>query len=277
MSAADRMKEPQEIPVTWPDYARFIRSREKTVHVWLEKLRKMKNDGIEASDKEYYMSILAYLALFDGPIVEYRIPKDLWDIFSESTFDPEIIISDFFFLPHQIMAFAESEQPAAFSVWGIDDEGLVIASSSFFFRIPFGMTVGEALKMSLGPRSVYCLLSILLYFTQNDHSERTVSEPRGGKRERNNPRPTIIRGEVGGKFMSALRRYEARQDVEYASRPHGSPRPHIRGAHIAKYWTGKGSRKGTGPKILRLRFIHPCLVNADSVGPDVEIQRTVRS
>ena len=262
----------------WPAFAREFRRNRNTVIPYLMKYKnKVDNNEINFSDDEICEVSLKQLAILDGPLVQYSIPLEMYDILSGSSIDIDLPISTYVNLPFPIMALAPSNAPSKWTLIGLTEgyKGIMIIQGYNVAYVELNKTIRQ---ISGGENSegFKGILELILYISGGDHSCRVVSSPRK-KKDRDNGRPTVIRGEVGGKFMSALRRYEAQQEAEDASRPHGSPRPHIRAGHFHLYWTGEGSRKGTVEPIPKIKFLHPCLVNADNIGPDVEIRRTVKS
>lgn len=255
----------------WVSVAKSMRKNRLEIDAYLlskKALEEPVNAGVL-----HFSSFMANLS----PIVQYLIPKQVREHLFKNDFEFDCPLIDIIAIPFNPMAIAYAEEPSRFTLLGIDKNILFSVSGGRASRIDLNKTIKE-LKQEGHGNLLDKTLSVLLFISSGDHSNKTVTHPGSSKKYRNNKiAPTVIRGEVGGKFMSALRRYEAQRDAEAASRPHGSPRPHIRAGHFALYWTGKGSRTGTGPKIPKVQFIHPCLVNADSVGPDVEIQRTVKS
>jgi len=257
--------------MTWPAVAELLRSASiEKFNEWLRTKVPEENHALNRSIR---------IAALHNPVVEYVIPQRLRDEFRKSSFPSSTKIGDLFFLPFRVMAFSSQGERRNWWVFAFNPDGsLVVLDDQCVVCLPPELTIQEFIAEQENEKDLGNAMEILgtmCYLRGDDH--RTIPLPtRKGKKYRNRQSFQIIHGEVGGKFMSALRRYEAQQDAEAASRPHGSPRPHIRAGHFALYWTGKGSRTGTGPKIPKVQFVHPCLVNADSVGPDVEIQRTVK-
>lgn len=144
-------------------------------------------------------------------------------------------------------------------------EGASVAEcleETFIYAIPGAIDSDDAAQ------TLRKVAGLILYITGGDVVETHMNPPTG-KRARNIPnwrKLPIIHGVVGGKFNSALRRHI---QAEPQGGTHASPRPHLRAGHWHLYWTGKGRET---PKV---KFLHPCLVNATEVGSDVEIGRKV--
>lgn len=254
------------------DWVQFVKNiRNIPTHVIVEHLNSIKPLGKPpyiGEDAGLYGLVL--MALRGGPIVQYVIPDVLARSFDDGPLPLDIPLKQIVGMPFSPMAIASKENPNIYRVVHTHENGVLnVISNKGIGVIDLNRTVRELMDIGFGKFSSG-MVSALMYITHSgDSFHNTVSETKGGKRERNKPRQTVIRGEVGGKFVTALKKYEKQQESEFESRPHGSPKPHIRSGHFHLYWTGKGR---TVPKV---QFLHPCLVNADSVGPDVEIDRRV--
>lgn len=256
----------------WVSFVKAFRGKTELLKEYFKNIQETSPDLTE--DEVSSLKSISAFAQVEAPIVQYLVPNKLREQLGDGVIPIDIPFKELFNLPFSPMALADDHRPSRWMVFAfIPGDILLCAFADAVHVIPIDCTLRQ-MTMEYGAGSrLSKTVALLMYLSGGDSTHRVVSRP-GGKRDRNNPRPTVIRGEVGGKFVSALRRYEAQQEA--APRPHGSPRPHLRAGHFALYWTGKGSRTGTGPRVPKIQFIHPCLVNADSVGPDVEIRRVVK-
>ena len=253
---------------TWPSIVELLRTKsEAAFKIWVSSQPDSERDKFQTLRNAALVS----------PVVEYTIPHRLRLEFAKSTFPLDVHLRELFYLPFPVVAFSTAENRENFWIFVGDPNGsIAVIDAKCMAVLPPDMTVRQLIEEQDGPSELGNAMEILAtmcYLRGGDHREVPIPAKKG-KKYRNRMTFNTIRGEVGGKFVSALRRYEAQQEA--APRPHGSPRPHLRAGHFALYWTGKGSRTGTGPRVPKIQFIHPCLVNADSVGPDVEIRRVVK-
>jgi hypothetical protein len=236
--------------------------------------------------------------LFNGiPRVAYDFPMSLLESLLESNIDPLDIPSDVLQLPHKciyIGAYTKNSNGFEFymaeEIYGSEMRNILFIASDSTVIIPAisGETFRESISHVLegvgfttdknsdywerAIRGLGIMLNVALFLTGGDLTE-TVIPGKTRKRARNLAgweRTDAICGAVGGRFCSALRRWQNSQATESALCPHGSPRPHLRAGHWHLYWTGKGR------SVPKVQFLHPCLVNADSIAPGVEIQRKVQ-
>jgi len=250
----------------WINIAKKIRARKTQVLNIIDVLHS--KGHLTKEDTNFIVT--ASLALMDAPLVQYIIPQILQDHLWDSPIDINAPLLSFIGLPFNPIALAREEDPSAFTLFYITpDNRLVCIDGDGAYNLDMGKTPNELSNGDGHGKRMHFALSLLLYISGGDSSYREVSPVVSGKRARNKQPLTVIRGEVGGRFVSALKKWEKDRNTEHQNRPHGSPRPHLRAGHFHLYWTGKGR---TIPKV---QFLHPCLVNADSVG-DVEIQRTVK-
>jgi hypothetical protein len=233
--------------------------------------------------------------------VAYTVPAEITKQLAEIPFDSySNIDGGVIHFPHKtIFIFSQDESGKAWEFFigeshGMDATGeytdLLFSDwdvSTVLTLFP-GHTVGDCIKLCLSTiqskvgfsedfarkvdKAMEFIVKLSLFLTAtNDYEDITIPAIAGGKRNRNKPSflktPAIDRI-VGGKFIGALRLWKHKTDSCDSSLTGRTVRPHVRAGHFHLYWTGKGR---TIPKV---QFLHPCLVNADSVG-DVEIQSTV--
>jgi len=232
--------------------------------------------------------------LFNGrPRVAYDFPMSLLEQLLKSNISPLDIPSDALQLPHEciyIGAYIDNSGGFEFYMaeesYGFGVRNIILVTHNLSVCIPAenGKTFREVIEEYKATPGFFdpdywetviqflgIVLNVALFLTGGDLTE-TVIPGKTGKRARNLAgweRTDAICGAVGGRFCSALRKWQNNQATEPAS-PHGSPRPHLRAGHWHLYWTGK---ERSVPKV---QFLHPCLVNADSIAPGVEIQRKVQ-
>lgn len=140
-------------------------------------------------------------------------------------------------------------------------------------RLPFMPTAAELMP----------LLSVALYLGAEGADVRDAS---GTHNHPANPSPRLLKGrwqypvphrpttwDCGLRIGAELRRAKEVESEGTASRPHASPRPHIRVAHWHTYRVGPGRRD------TRLKWLHPILVSGtdDEGGGIVPTVRPVRS
>lgn len=77
--------------------------------------------------------------------------------------------------------------------------------------------------------------------------------------------------EVGYRIGPALAAGRDRETADRGAAHHAGPRPHLRRAHWATYWTGPRNR----PQKAVLRWRHPVLVAASSPEDIVPVERRV--
>ena len=124
---------------------------------------------------------------------------------------------------------------------------------------------------SIYTRTIGMALAIAMFLCATDDYRDLRYIPVSGKKHRNKAlcyRETGTTRVIGGQFASALARHHHHKsqrygDSEFTGRTN---RPHLRGGHFQRYWTGAGR------KVPKVNFVHPCLVNATEIG-DVEIFR----
>ncbi len=251
--------------------------------------------------------MLANAATFDKIRVGYDLPGEM----AEHLFDAEIgncldIDSSYLRFPHPHMFVMATDPRNPNKVWefflhdvymldGEDPKGVryktnyralafTDAQGGALLPLRDGRTIQdcletfyEAVKIHAPERKlevkVLCefivKLSLFLTSTKDFLDENIPAVTHLSKKNRNRHDHLRVAGlnrVVGGRFQSAIKLWRERQEPQGGT--HGSPRPHIRAAHFQRYWTGKGR---VTPII---KFIHPCLVLADSVA-DVEINRKV--
>lgn len=258
----------------WSDFCRFIRAQSPSnTQALLSKLldARLELTPDQLTPLDIYWSVK--LAL-QNPVVEYQIDANLADSLVLSELPKEsITIGEAFALPYQVISIRKTTDPKhGYMLYAIDGPDLIAISGDGHAQCsPLAQPMGEiypTLKR-VDTTEFRTQLGILMYLTHGDdiQEDRFI---RGGSSKKNRNRDgnlEVIRGMVGGKFASALKRWQRTKEGG-GDGTHASPRPHCRAGHWHLYWTGKGR---TIPKV---QFLHPCLVNADSVG-DVEIQRTV--
>ena len=132
-------------------------------------------------------------------------------------------------------------------------------------------TFTEDTKIGFAHYALFAVKFSLFLMSTKDYKDEAIPPVGGGKRNRNKPdfmRNPGLNRVVGGKFQSALKIWEKKQRLESQGGTHASPKPHLRAGHFHLYHTGSGRT------IPVVKFLHPCLVNADSVD-EVDIQRTI--
>ena len=253
------------------------------------------------NDQQKMMRKLLAALFFNGrPRVSYQFPNEvIRDICDQQT-NTYDLPSEVLRLPYDAVFFANYNKEThthrecfIFQRPNPNGRALMFVRPDSLITITLfdGLTVRESIKkmMELAPeimqsrgdlskeiecgeRTLNWMVNAILYLTGGDVIESRIPE-KTGKKARNLKsweKSVSIRGVVGGRFVSAVRAYEAKEH-DYYTATGGHLRPHSRRAHWHIYWTGKGR---TTPRAI---WVDQCLVNADSIGPDVEIQRTVKS
>ena len=258
----------------WAEFCRFIRDQPPDkIHDLLENIMKTNinvTPGQLTLNDVYWSINLARL----NPVVEYIVDADLANalVLSELP-NGNITVGEAFALPYQAVSIKKtSDSKNAYTLYAIDGPDLIAISGNGRAQCsPLAQPMSEIYIRSNGVDTTgfRTQLGILMYLTHGeDIEEERILRKGSSKKNRNrDANLEVVRGVVGGKFASALKRWQKTKEGG-GDGTHASPRPHCRAGHWHLYWTGKGRT------IPRVQFLHPCLVNADSVG-DVEIQRTV--
>lgn len=239
--------------------------------------------------------------------VAYEVPIDLYKELQASKIDPEDIPTELIVIPHPrifLRAFDQETKKGFFYFLAMDHfDGfrvltVFMPTGSLPVKLIPGLSVADSIRKTefqIGPfrgdgsytpegkmfEMLETVVKVALFLSAtNDYEDVDVPPIGGGKKNRNKPdfmKQPATRRIIGGKFVSALNRYRKTRSTGAAtSITHGDTKPHLRAGHWHLYWTGKGSKTGTGPKIPKVQWLHPCLVNADEVG-EVEIQRTIKN
>lgn len=227
--------------------------------------------------------MIAAISACDGPVVQYVFHSELADALSSTPLPEDMVtIGDAFQLPYHVMSLLREGDDVSNYITLIrySDAVLVITD----------LGLGTLLKLSTPLESLYAafpesksevlyLVNLCLYITGGrDIESKETTEPLAPKMSayKNGQRPQremqFVQAVVGGKFTSALRRWERAQGAYEGEGAGLPPKPHCRAGHWHKHWFGPRE----GERTLKRLFHHPCLVNAAAI-EEVEITRLVKS
>ena len=192
----------------WVKVAKTMRSNWEAITNYISVIQK-ETAHRKANGNETAVLVMAAMVMQGGPIVQYLIPQALLDQLWDCNLDLDAPLESYIGLPFSPMAIAPVEDPEAFTVFNINDKKTMHCVEGDGAYILDLTKTSKQLSDNYGHgKRMDLMLAILMYVSGGDHSHWVVSRPKGGKRDRNNSRPTVIRGEIGGKFVSALKRYE---------------------------------------------------------------------